>query len=43
VVHDEVKIMHEVDHPNCVKLFEIFETKKKLFMVMELLTVSARA
>jgi len=38
VVHDEVEIMHKVDHPNCVKLLEMFETPKKLYMVLELLT-----
>jgi len=38
VVHDEVEIMHKVDHPNCVKLYEMFETSKKLYMVLELLT-----
>ena len=38
VVHDEVEIMHMIDHPNCVKLYEMFETKKKLYLVMELLT-----
>lgn len=38
VVHDEVEIMHKIDHPNCVKLYEMFETSKKLYMVLELLT-----
>jgi len=38
VVHDEVEIMHKINHPNCVALFEMFETKTKLYMVMELLT-----
>lgn len=38
VVHDEVEIMHKINHPHCVKLFEIFETTKRLYMVMELLT-----
>lgn len=38
VVHLEVEIMHKVDHPNCVRLYEIFETDKKLYMIMELLT-----
>lgn len=38
VVHDEVDIMHKIKHPNCVQLHEMFETKKKLYMVMELLT-----
>jgi hypothetical protein len=38
VVHDEVEIMHKVNHPNCVQLFEMFETTKKMYMVLELLT-----
>jgi serine/threonine protein kinase len=37
IVQDEVKIMHKIEHPNCVQLFEMFETKKKLYMVLELL------
>ena len=37
-VHDEVEIMHKVHHPHCVQLVEMFETKKKIWMVMELLT-----
>jgi calcium/calmodulin-dependent protein kinase I len=38
VVHEEVEIMHRINHPHCVRLFEIFETSKRLYMVMELLT-----
>lgn len=38
IVHDEVKIMNKIRHPNCVLLEEIFETNKKLYLVMELLT-----
>jgi len=38
VVHDEVEIMHKLNHANCVQLFEMFETPKKIYMVMELLT-----
>merc|ERR1719266_1663841 len=30
--------MQKVDHKNCVKLYEIYETHSRLFMVMELLT-----
>jgi len=37
-VHDEVEIMHKINHPHCVKLYEMFETSKRLYMVMELLT-----
>lgn len=38
VVHDEVEILHKINHPNCVQLYEMFETNKKIYMVMELLT-----
>lgn len=38
VVHDEVDIMGKISHPNCAQLHEMYETKKKLYMVMELLT-----
>jgi len=38
VVHDEVEIMHKIKHENCVELHEMFETNKKIHMVMELLT-----
>jgi calcium/calmodulin-dependent protein kinase I len=38
VVHDEVEIMHKLTHPHCVQLYEMFETSKKIYMVIELLT-----
>lgn len=38
VVHDEVMIMAKVEHINCVRLFETYETKARLYMIMELLT-----
>lgn len=38
VVHDEVEIMHRISHENCVQLYEMYESKKKVFMVLELLT-----
>merc|ERR1719192_967316 len=32
---DEVDIMKRLDHPNVVRLFAVFETQKKLTLVME--------
>jgi serine/threonine protein kinase len=37
-INDEVDILQKIDHPNIVKLFEIFDTSKFLYMVLELLT-----
>lgn len=37
VIHDEAEIMSSVKHPHCVRMFELYETKKKLYMVLELL------
>lgn len=37
VVMDEAKIMEQVKHENCMKLYEFFSTKKKVYMVVELL------
>ena len=34
----EVDILSQVDHPNVVKLYEIFEDSKKFYMVLELMT-----
>jgi len=38
IIHQEVEIMNKIKHPNCVALEEIFETNKKLYLVMEVLT-----
>lgn len=38
VVHDEVEIMHRIEHENCVKLYEMYESKRKVYMVLEYLT-----
>jgi hypothetical protein len=32
----EVEIMRKVDHPTIVKLFDVFETDDKVYLVMEL-------
>ena len=34
----EIEIMGKVDHPNVVKLFEIFDETKKMNLIMELVT-----
>ena len=33
---DEIWIMKFVDHPNVLKLYETFETKKTIYLVMEM-------
>lgn len=37
-LRDEVEIMFKIQHPNIVQLYEIFDTPKCVFMIMELLT-----
>ena len=32
----EVRVMKMMDHPNVVKLVEVFETPSKIYLVMEL-------
>ena len=31
----EIKILKKVRHPNVIQLYEIIETEKELFMIME--------
>lgn len=38
MLHNEVDIYLKLDHPNIVKLIEVFEDEKKIFLVMELCT-----
>lgn len=37
-VHAEASIMREIEHPHVVHLFDMFESKGKVYMVLELLT-----
>jgi len=37
-LQSEVDILSELDHPNVVKLFEIFDEGDSLYLVMELMT-----
>ncbi|EGR29825.1 hypothetical protein IMG5_148090 [Ichthyophthirius multifiliis] len=37
-LQQEVEILTEIDHPNVVKLFEIYEDDNSFYMVMELMT-----
>ena len=37
-IEREIEIMGIVDHPNVIKLFEIFDESKKMNLVMELVT-----
>eukprot|EP00808_Paulinella_micropora_P027703 g19886.t1 len=36
-VKTEVMLMGRIDHPYCVKFFEVYETKKKFYLIMEYL------
>ena len=31
----EIEIMKEIDHPNIIRLFEVFEDDHSLFLVLE--------
>lgn len=35
---EEIKIMHKLDHPNIIKLYETFEDNKNIYLVLELCT-----
>ena len=37
-IEDEVTIMKHVNHPNCIAFHDMFESKEKIYIVMELLT-----
>jgi len=36
-LQNEIDILKQVDHPNIVKLFDIYEDDKYFFLVMELM------
>ncbi len=38
VIGEEVKILENVNHPNCVQLVNFYDNPSKMYMVMELLT-----
>jgi calcium/calmodulin-dependent protein kinase I len=38
----EIQIMKQVDHPNILKLFEVFESEEEFFLVMELVDGKVR-
>jgi len=37
-MQSEIDILSQIDHPNVVKLFEIFDEKQCLYLVLELMT-----
>jgi serine/threonine protein kinase len=37
-VMQEVEIMKQLEHPNFVKMYDLYESKKKVYMVLELVT-----
>ena len=36
-LQNEIDILKQVDHPNIVKMFDVFEDDKYIYIVMELL------
>ncbi|KAJ3275642.1 hypothetical protein HDV01_007645 [Terramyces sp. JEL0728] len=38
MIETEVKILQRIDHPNIVKLYEMYEFEGKIYLVMELVT-----
>jgi len=36
-LEDEIRLLLQVDHPNIVKMYEVFVSKKNVYLVMELL------
>jgi calcium-dependent protein kinase len=37
-LENEIEILKQVDHPNIVKLLDVYEDEKHFFLVMELMT-----
>lgn len=36
MIENEVKSMRSINHPNCVRLYDVIDTKEEIFLVMEL-------
>jgi serine/threonine protein kinase len=37
-VHDLLLLLLQVDHPNCIKLYAVYITGRKVYIVTELVT-----
>eukprot|EP01129_Flabellula_baltica_P004426 TRINITY_DN1534_c0_g2_i4.p1 TRINITY_DN1534_c0_g2~~TRINITY_DN1534_c0_g2_i4.p1 ORF type:complete len:426 (-),score=88.78 TRINITY_DN1534_c0_g2_i4:13-1290(-) len=35
---DEVKILQRISHPNCIKIFKVYDTDETLYLVLEIVT-----
>ena len=42
-IQREIEVMSMLDHPNVVKLFEIYDEPKKMMLVMEVSAAAAAA
>ena len=34
---NEINILRELDHPNIIKLYEVYETENTIYLVLELI------
>lgn len=32
---NEIDLLKQLDHPNCIKLYETYEDKRKIYLIME--------
>lgn len=34
-LRSEISLLQELDHPNCIKLYETYEDKRCIYLIME--------
>lgn len=36
---NEIDLLKQLDHPNCIKLYETYEDNRKIYLIMEVLFI----